>query len=230
MICPECNSSINDSTIICPECGFEIHSAQELKDYVYIPKWSLDEAKELKGKELSLLINEILSIREQYNQTRIPQKQLQREIDNLIEKAPNHSISPLGIISLVIVTIVCGFLAIDFILFCCLFIVLAVILYIVVIVVDSIIFHKSYEKRRDRYMEEKVKPLQLQLIDLEKESEKMDKQIGVSWATGVIGDKVFYSDHIEKLKTIVESGMANDLKDLLDIWNKTIDELSKISK
>lgn len=231
MICPECESIIDDNLIVCPQCGFEMTNDRLLEKKIkYTPKWTIEEAKTAGGEELSSLITEILIIRNEYDKTRIPQNEIKKQIDELTEKAPRPQISPLGIISLIIVTLVCGFLAIDFLILACLFVILAIILYVVVIVVDGIIFNKSYEKRKNKYYEEKIEPLRNQLSELEKDNKKIDESIGVDWAIKVVGKNVFYSDHIEKIKVIAESGMAQNIDNVIKIWEKTITEIDKISK
>ena len=65
---------------------------------------------------------------------------------------------------------------------------------------------------------------------VEKDNKKIDESIGVDWAIKVVGKNVFYSDHIEKIKVIAESGMAQNIDNVIKIWEKTITEIDKISK
>lgn len=78
---------------------------------------------------------------------------------------------------------------------------------------------KEREDKADKYIEEKVVPIQNQIEIVNEELEQFNATGKIDWAIGVVGEELFNPEDINGLAELVRTGRADNLKEALNLYD-----------
>ena len=104
------------------------------------------------------------------------------------------------------------------------FIIGAIIGLFIGIIVTSLIYNtpkkeKEREDKADKYIEEKVVPIQNEIKVVDEGLEKLNATGKIDWAIGVVGEELFNPEDISGLAELVRTGRADNLKEALNLYD-----------
>ena len=104
------------------------------------------------------------------------------------------------------------------------FIIGAIIGLFIGIIVTSLIYNtpkkkKEREDKADKYIEEKVVPIQNEIKVVDEGLEKLNATGKIDWAIGVVGEELFNIQDIRGLAELIKTGRADNLKEALNLYD-----------
>lgn len=104
------------------------------------------------------------------------------------------------------------------------FIIGAIIGLFIGIIVTSLIYNtpkkkKEREDKADKYIEEKVVPIQNEIKVVDEELEKLNATGKIDWAIGIVGEELFNIQDIRGLAELIKTGRADNLKEALNLYD-----------
>lgn len=81
---------------------------------------------------------------------------------------------------------------------------------------------KEREDKANKYIEEKVVPIQNQIKIADEELEQFNATGKIDWAIGVVGEELFNLEDINGLTELVRTGRADNLKEALNLYDDVV--------